>query len=157
MGVNINKNIGGNQVQQNSTSNFTITTTTTTQANGITEYPNSPPPWQNIDAMQAYSGSVGCSYPLTIAQLMKMKQSIASKTFEDSKLTMARQIICSNCLLSKHVKEIIMLFDFESTRLELAKYAYGNTFDIGNYFLLNDAFEFESSIDELNMFIESRR
>ena len=47
----------------------------------------------------------------------------------------------------------MLLFTFEDTRLDLAKYAYGHTFDIGNYYKLNDAFTFESSIDELNKYI----
>lgn len=46
-----------------------------------------------------------------------------------------------------------MLFSFEDTRLELAKYSYGYTYDIGNYYLLNDAFTFESTIEELDEFI----
>jgi hypothetical protein len=45
------------------------------------------------------------------------------------------------------------LFSFESSRLEFAKFAYKYTWDINNYFLLNDAFDFESSIDELNKYI----
>ena len=83
------------------------------------------------------------------------KKSIASKDFEDSKIKIAKQIINTNCLLSSQVKEIMMLFDFENTRLELAKYAYGYTYDLGNYYIVNDAFDFESSIDELNEYINS--
>jgi hypothetical protein len=62
-------------------------------------------------------------------------------------------VIGTNCLLSSQVKEIILLFSFEETRLDFAKYAYGYTFDIGNYYQVNDAFKFESSIDELNTYI----
>ena len=86
-----------------------------------------------------------------------VKQSISSKSFEDSKLTMAKQVLNSNCLFSSQVKEIMMLFSFEDTRLELAKAGYGNTYDIGNYYKVNDAFTFESSIDELNAYINSGR
>ena len=84
-------------------------------------------------------------------------ESINSKSFETSKLTIAKQIAGSNCLLCKQVKEIMKLFSFESNRLEFAKYAYKYTWDINNYFLLNDAFDFESSIDELNKYIQSRK
>lgn len=51
----------------------------------------------------------------------------------------------------------MFLFNFESTRLELAKYAYGHTYDIANYYMLNDAFTFESSIEELNNYIKGYR
>ncbi len=35
--------------------------------------------------------------------------------------------------------------------------AYGRTYDIGNYYKVNDAFTFESSIDELNGYINAYR
>jgi hypothetical protein len=84
-------------------------------------------------------------------------QSIRSKNFEDSKFTLAKQIISTNCLLSSQVKEIMLLFSFEDTRLDFAKYAFSYTLDLGNYFKVNDAFKFESSIDELNTYIQSYR
>ncbi len=41
------------------------------------------------------------------------------------------------------------------TRLDFAKYAYAYTLDLRNYYKLNDAFTFESSIDELDKYIRS--
>ena len=84
-------------------------------------------------------------------------ESISSKTFAGTKLTIAKQVVSANCLKCKQVKEIMKQFTFESDRLEFAKYAYQYTWDINNYFLLNDAFEFESSVDDLNRFINSRK
>ena len=55
------------------------------------------------------------------------------------------------------VKEILNLFDFETTKLEVAKFAYGYTYDKGNYYQLNDAFNFESSIDDLNNYIKTKK
>jgi len=81
--------------------------------------------------------------------------SLASKTFEDSKLTLAKQVINSNCLLSVQVKEVMQIFTYEESKLDFAKYAYGRTYDIGNYYKVNDSFTFESSIDELNSYINS--
>ncbi len=59
----------------------------------------------------------------------------------------------SNCLLCSQVKQIMNLLDFENNKLELAKWAYGHTYDIGNYYMLNDAFDFESTIEELSSYI----
>ena len=42
----------------------------------------------------------------------------------------------------------------ESTKLEFAKYAYKRTYDIENYYKVNDAFTFESSIEELDAYIQ---
>ena len=106
-----------------------------------------------IYVMPGYNGPVGCPWPMSPQDFQDVKNSIASKTFDDSKLTIAKQVISSNCLLCSQVKEIMLLFTFENTRLDLAKYSYGYTYDIGNYYKLNDAFTFESSIDELNEYI----
>lgn len=107
--------------------------------------------------LEGYNGTYGCPYPMSSADFSQAKQSISSKSFEDSKLTIAKQIINTNCLLSSQVKEIMLLFSFEDTRLQLAKFAYGYTLDIGNYYKVNDAFTFESSIDELNKYIAGFR
>jgi hypothetical protein len=65
-------------------------------------------------------------------------------------------VISANCLFCSQVKEIMLLFSFEASKLEFAKFAYPYVFDQGNYFKLNDAFTFESSIEELNNFINGK-
>ena len=52
--------------------------------------------------------------------------------------------------MAAQVKEIADLFDYEADRLEYAIFAYKFTYDPNAYFKVNDAFEFESSIEELN-------
>lgn len=111
----------------------------------------------NLYIMPGYNGPYGCPWPMAEADFIQAKQSIESKTFEDSKLTIAKQIAGSNCLLCSQVKEIMLLFTYESTKLEFAKYAFPFTLDQGNYFRVNDAFTYESSIDELNEFLHSGR
>ncbi len=130
---NINIHIGGNSSQN--------------------QHQNNNPP----NPLPGYNGPIGCSYPITDAQFNSMKQTILNTTFESSKLNIAKQIISSNCLLSKDIKEIMDLFTFESSKLEIAKFAYGYTYDLGNYFIVNQAFSFESSIDELDRYIRSKR
>ncbi|NVO18958.1 MAG: DUF4476 domain-containing protein [Bacteroidetes bacterium] len=107
--------------------------------------------------LEGYNGEYGCPYPMSREDFAQAKQSIESKSFDDSKLAIAKQIINTNCLLSSQVKELMLLFSFEDTRLELAKYCYGYTLDIGNYYQVNDAFKFESSIDDLNKYISGFR
>lgn len=146
-GANINMNInsGGN----NATTSNTSTTITTTE---IYQNPQMQQT-QTTYVLSGYNGPVGCPYPMSLQNFTQVKYSISSKDFEDSKLRIAKQVISSNCLLCSQVKEIMLLFDFEDTRLKLAKFAYGYTYDIGNYYLLNDAFDFESTIDELSDYI----
>lgn len=104
--------------------------------------------------LPGYEGPYGCPRPMNRADFEEAKNTIRTKSFEDSKLTIAKQIIGSNCLLSGQVKEILMLFTYESTKLDFAKFAYRYTLDQGNYFKINDVFTFESSIQELDEFIK---
>ena len=161
MGIQVNEETGSVNMNMSgfehgtttTSSSMTTTTSTTVTSSGAPVPTNTPPPVY----LPGYTGPVGCPMPMTPGEFQNVKSSIASKTFEDSKNTIARQVIGSNCLLTSQVKEIMMLFTFEDTKLDLAKYAYGYTYDIGNYYQLNDAFDFESSIDELNSYIQSRR
>ena len=84
-------------------------------------------------------------------------QSIQGKSFSDTQLRMAKQIVSSNWLTAMQIKEIARIFSFEDTKLELAKYAYGYCYDPNNYWQINDVFSFESTIEELDEFIRRGR
>lgn len=116
------------------------------------------PQLQNIEKqpqIQQQPQQISPAYyqPMSIEDFASAKASISSKSFEDSKLTLAKQIAASNHLTSKQVKEIMQLFSFEDSKLDFAKYAYKYVYDPNNYYIVNDAFTFSSSIDELNEFI----
>jgi len=85
----------------------------------------------------------------------ELKQSIVNVSFSNSKKHIAKQAVSMNKLSSKQISELVNLFDFESDKLEFAKYAYNFTIDKGNYFIVNNAFDFESSIASLNKYIGS--
>lgn len=140
MNVNVNDPmLGGNL------GNMTVTETVTTTTN----VPATPPAPDHY-VMPGYNGPIGCPWPMDETQFGNAQRSISSRDFEDSKMTMAKQITGANCLTADQVRRIMNQFDFESSKLEYAKFAYNKTYDIGNYYMLNDAFDFESSIDELN-------
>lgn len=104
--------------------------------------------------LPGYNGVYGCPYPMSASDFESAKSSIASKGFDESRLTIAKQIIGSNCLLCSQIKELMGLMSFEATKLDLAKFAWQHNLDRGNYYKLNDAFSFESSIDELSNYTE---
>ena len=85
------------------------------------------------------------------------KEQIKKEWFENTRLTIAKQIIDANNFRASQVKEIVTLFTFENNKLEIAKYAYRKTVDKQNYFQVNDAFTFSSSKDELARFIRDNR
>jgi hypothetical protein len=144
---NINVNINGNTSTTTSTST-TTTTTTTTGVSAVTGNTSS-------YTLPGYSGIYGCPQPMSPSNFEAAKNTIKSKNFDESRLTIAKQIIGSNCLLCSQIKELMLLLSFESSRLELAKFAWHHTLDKGNYFMLNDAFTFESSITELNNYTKT--
>jgi hypothetical protein len=90
------------------------------------------------------------------SEFSNMKGSVESKTFEESKMTMAKQMLKDRCMTVDQVKGFMGLFTFEDTKLDFAKFAYDHTYDIGNYYQVNDAFTFEASIDELNQYLEGK-
>jgi len=79
---------------------------------------------------------------------------IRKASFETSKESVAKQAIRSNKVTCKQLLQIINEFSFESTKLQVAKDAYKSVLDRNNYYLLNDAFTFQSSKDDLIDFLD---
>ncbi|MDA3820048.1 MAG: DUF4476 domain-containing protein [Candidatus Delongbacteria bacterium] len=139
---------------ETTTSTTTTTTTTVThEGGGVEEAIVEQETAQQTATPQYESG--GCHTPMSSMDFEEAKQSIESKDFEDSKLKIAKRIAKSDCLTSSQVKTIMALFDFEDSRLEFSKFAYEYVYDPHKYYIVNDAFEFEMSIDELDEYLES--
>ena len=81
-------------------------------------------------------------------------QLISDESFDSSKLTLAEQVVSTNPMSASQILGICKLFSFESNKLEFAKYAYEYCVDRNKYFLLNEAFTYESSKRELSEFIK---
>lgn len=163
MGVNMNVGVNDGTGNVHPTGQSTTTTTTTTvtssshTVNGqaLVEPDRPAPARTNAYHMPGYTGPIGCPYPMSDAEFSDAKQSISSKDFEESKMTTAKQVAGGHCFTAAQVKEVMGLFGFEDSKLTFAKFAYDHTYDIGNYYKVNDAFGFESSIDDLNHYIQS--
>jgi hypothetical protein len=171
VGLNMNVNVteGGSTTTTTGgsttrTTTTRTTTTTTTTGGSTTMKPAdvggrpAPEPVKEPEVyrMPGYSGKIGCSWPMTGTEFAEAKKSIEAKSFEDTKKTLAMQIVGDRCLTVDQVKEIMGTFSFEDTKLEFAKFAYDHTYDISNYYKLSDAFSFESSMEELNEYVRSR-
>lgn len=97
-----------------------------------------------------------CSGSMAPTNFASAKKSIESKGFDEDKLTIAKQIVKSNCMTANQIKEVLAFFGFEETKLAFARYSYDYCVDQNNYYVINDAFSFSSSVDELNKYIESK-
>ena len=83
-------------------------------------------------------------------------QLISKESYDSSKLTVANQVVSANPMTANQILGICKLFSFESNKLKFAKYAYGFCTEKNKYYLLNEAFSYESSKRELNEFINGQ-
>lgn len=94
--------------------------------------------------------------PMNPAMFNQLKQTIDHATFESTKLQIFRQALNYQFFTAEQVCEIMSLFTFESTKLDVAKLAYPRTLDQQNYFIVNNSFTFSSSVNELGNYIAMR-
>lgn len=78
---------------------------------------------------------------------------VCHQTFESDKLMVAKQAVGPQWISADQVRRLMGHFTFESTKLDFAKWAFRHCLDPQNYYLVNDAFTFSSSVRDLNAFI----
>src|SRR6185437_198326 len=147
--VNMGMSVNGQPVMmQTGMPQMTVTeqTTTTTTTTGAM-----PPP-----AMAPAPAAAPPPCVIGDRQFEDIKSSISAKTFEDTKVSEAMQIMNTHCLASWQVRDIIMLFTYENNKLVFAQNAYAKTLDPANYYMVNDAFQYPGSINQLNASIGQR-
>lgn len=95
--------------------------------------------------------------PMEQQKFQQLKQSVERSNFDDNRMDLLRSVIPNNAFTAQQIKELVQLMSFEQKKLELAKYAYRYTTDRGNYFIVNDAFNYGTSKTELTRYIASYR
>lgn len=83
----------------------------------------------------------------------EVKAMIEHESFDNTRLTIAKQVADGNRLSASQITAICQLFSFENHALEFAKYAYPSCIDQNRYYLVNQAFKYDSSKRELNELI----
>ncbi len=161
VGMSVNDGLGGNVnfsmnvsgMDANGSSSSTTTTNTTTTHSSSTSSSSSQPTENNTSPAAA---SNKCMYPMNSSTFGNAKKQVEGQSFEENKLQVAKQVLKANCISTSQIKEILGLFSFEKTKVDYAKFAYDRCTDQGDYFNLNDAFSFSSSVTELNDYINSK-
>jgi len=97
--------------------------------------------------------SNNCSPSFSDTQFLQITKSLQRETMESKRLAAAKYVSNNNCLLTKQVRDIVHLFNFENNRVEFAKFAYSRVADKENYALLLDSFKFETSKQEIKEYI----
>ncbi len=112
--------------------------------------------------MQPASGGMPPHVPpvrlVSQQDLDEILATIRNASFDKDKLRLARQIIgAKKAFLSRQIKEILRLFDFEDGRLDAAKFAYDYVVDPQNYFVVYDTFSFNNQKEQLAQYIEKKQ
>jgi Domain of unknown function (DUF4476) len=116
-------------------------------------------PFATYYKLEDYEGRIGCPFPIKPEQQGELRSLIINENLEESKLEKVKTAILdmdSACVLVDQIKELIVLFEFEETRLDFAKFILDYTFDIDNYEKLYSVFNFENSKDELKTAISDK-
>jgi hypothetical protein len=82
--------------------------------------------------------------------------SIRNQTSEDARLAVAEEVADANYLTSSQVREMMGFFSTDGTKLAFAEYAYEHVADTNNYYIVNDAFTSEKSVQTLSKYISGK-
>jgi len=96
----------------------------------------------------SYPGT-GFRSPMNQDEFSQLLRVIGSKSFESTKEDIAMGAIDNNYFTSQQVLQLLNVFTFESTKVKVAKSAYDKVVDPDKYYIVYDAFTFESSINDL--------
>ncbi|HEU4719584.1 MAG TPA: DUF4476 domain-containing protein [Bacteroidia bacterium] len=111
--------------------------------------------YTNYGSNSGYGWNPQTYYAMSPNDFQVLKNTVSNQSFDSDKLIIAKQAVNMNHLSSQQAYELVQLMTFESTKVELAKYAYGRTVDPGNYYLVNNAFTFSSSVSDLATYINN--
>ncbi len=123
------------------------------------------PGYQSSQSQQSYqqpapatsSSTTQCANLLQPQDVSALTSSVQQQNFETTKVSVAKQAIGSTTILAEDVARVMRLFTYENSRLDFAKFAYARCCDQRNYFKVNDAFEFSSSVTDLQRFTQGGR
>lgn len=94
--------------------------------------------------------------PITDADFAQGLRHVKKESFDDGKLRVAKQLVDGNYIYADQVAVLVKQFDFKANEEAIAKYAYEKTYDQNNYYLVYDAFTFDSSKDELERWLDGQ-
>lgn len=88
-------------------------------------------------------------------QFNRLKQTIRNQSFSSGQRQVAEQAMNTNYFTAQQVFELVNMFTFNSDKLHISKRAYNSTLDKENYFIVYDALDYNSSVNELANYIAS--
>lgn len=120
-------------------------------------FPHGPGHYPREQNENEWLSSLTCVRAMDSRSFADAKSAIQNASFDDTRLSIAKQAIESNCMSVNQIIEVLPLFSFESTKLSFAKYAYEYCVDPQNYFKVGNAFSFDSSKSQLLDYIQNNQ
>jgi hypothetical protein len=97
-----------------------------------------------------YNNSPAGSYRVLAPQdVDALIQAVKQRPFEATRLSMAKEALSENALYALDLQRLLRSFNFEASRVELATFAYSHVADRQNFYRVYEAFEFDSSVQEV--------
>jgi len=101
--------------------------------------------WENNNG----GGNGNYRAPMNQNDFNQLLGTIESKSFESTKQQIALGAISNSYFTSEQIRQMLNVFTFESTKIEVAKKAYERVIDPEKFYVVYNSFTFESSIDNL--------
>jgi hypothetical protein len=96
-------------------------------------------------------------YPLINKDAMKkLSDNVSAKITDTDKLKVLQNGLAKKSLKTDQLKTIMSWLNFESSRVELAKWAYNHTVDKENFSSITSHFTYQDSKDEMNNYINGK-
>ncbi|WP_303309620.1 DUF4476 domain-containing protein [Hymenobacter sp. BT730] len=86
---------------------------------------------------------------MSSADVDELIRVVDAKPFDSGKLTIAKEALSQSDIRTDDLKRLLRRFDFESQRLELAKFASSHVADPQNFYRVYELFNFDSNVKEL--------
>ena len=87
----------------------------------------------------------------------RLIDAMKGRDFESTKLTIAREAVRNGSILSEDLRRVLLAFEFESSRVEFAKFAYDSVCDKERFYYIYDIFKFDHHVRELEEYTSRRR
>ncbi|TSA30466.1 MAG: DUF4476 domain-containing protein [Bacteroidetes bacterium] len=126
----------------------TIKPTSTTSTTSITSSTSTTP------TPATETKAVRCEYPLNEAEFQFSLTTVTRHPYDSPKLSAAKNLAKTACLTSAQVRDILYLFENETSRIEFSKYAYNYVYDPQNYGIARDVLD-PFSMEELDAYLRS--
>jgi hypothetical protein len=110
----------------------------------------SPESWAAVAPLAAVWVAAPChNGTLTESQFAAALNTLRARAFESARIGLAQELLRSQCISCAQLRQMLELFTFEQTRLDLARFAYPLVADPAHFSEVYSVFQFPASVAEL--------